>query len=300
MSGDIGLRSAISCQVLRKYGRNKKCQDVSKVNLTVPNQHIQVLDGAVNITCLRLRLDISRLPKFEKVNQIEIDPIYAHVSVTVPEPTPIRPVGWIGVDLNTTGHSAVLADPATGKVLKMGKSENHVRAKYRRLRRQIQVSRQYRRMKNIRRRERSKIRDLNHKISKKIVDVAAAWGRGIAFEDLVGIRENRNKKTKKSFKAPLNNWSFLDLRQKTEYKARLRGIPVRTVDPAYTSQKCSRCGEIGCRDGKRFKCPSCGHADHADVNAAFNIGMVASVQKEMCGTGALTPRLGDPQAATAA
>jgi transposase len=49
------------------------------------------------------------------------------------------------------------------------------------------------------------------------------------------------------------------------------GVPILFVDPAYTSQTCSRCREVGVREWQRFVCPHCGFTSHADLNAAFNI-----------------------------
>jgi putative transposase len=112
---------------------------------------------------------------------------------------------------------------------------------------------------------------LNHEISRKIVQVAQQNNCGIKLEDLTQIREKRNKKTQPSFKYSLNSWSFYQLKTMIEYKSKILGIPVAYINPAYTSQRCSRCGVIGNRNGKVFKCVSCGHVDHADSNAAFNI-----------------------------
>jgi putative transposase len=49
---------------------------------------------------------------------------------------------------------------------------------------------------------------------------------------------------------------------------------VERIDPAYTSQTCHPCGHCDAKSRESqaiFRCRACGHADHADVNAAKNI-----------------------------
>ena len=69
----------------------------------------------------------------------------------------------------------------------------------------------------------------------------------------------------------LNSWAYYQLQQFVDYKAQLAGVPVQYIEPAYTSQTCHKCGCIGNRNGKVFKCPHCGYTGHADVNASWNI-----------------------------
>ena len=55
-----------------------------------------------------------------------------------------------------------------------------------------------------------------------------------------------------------------------EYKA----YRVKAVEPAYTSQRCHRCGHMAKENRltqAKFKCVSCGYVGNADINAAFNI-----------------------------
>lgn len=57
-------------------------------------------------------------------------------------------------------------------------------------------------------------------------------------------------------------------------KAESAGRVVIEVDARHTSQRCAECGHVAA--GSRvtqavFRCVKCGHADHADVNAAVNI-----------------------------
>ena len=292
----FGLPSAISNQILRKYGRKRgRAKRASSVVLTVPGQSVSWnrKTGQVRIACLDLEMSPVFRHAPEKINQVELDSQFACISFSVEEPEEIQVSSWLGVDLNTTGHSAVAANAATGKVMKLAKSENHIRTKYRRLRKKIQESQKLRNLKKIKRREARKIRDLNHKTSRRIVDAAAESDSGIVMEDLSGIRESTRRKSSRKFRGALNNWSFHQLRQFVEYKARLLGIPVLYVDPAYTSKTCSRCGLIGKRSSKTFRCPGCGHADHADVNAAFNISGIALNWEGSIETGALIPRWGN-------
>ena len=58
------------------------------------------------------------------------------------------------------------------------------------------------------------------------------------------------------------------------YKMEERGGLVVTVPARLTSQTCAACGVVDARSREsqaRFVCVSCGHADHADINAAVSI-----------------------------
>lgn len=108
----------------------------------------------------------------------------------------------------------------------------------------------------------------NHKYSRYIVDLAEKHGVGIIqMEELSGINE-RSKF--------LKQWSYYELQQFIEYKAKEKCIEVRYIDPKYTSQRCSNCGHIA--GGNRMKqadfhCVICGYNTNADFNAARNIAL---------------------------
>lgn len=115
-------------------------------------------------------------------------------------------------------------------------------------------------------------KDVNHRISKTLVSNAQRTGRGIALEDLAGIRERVT--ARKRQRARLSNWSFFQLREFVSYKAKLAGVPVAFVDPRNTSRECPSCGHIERANRKsqaEFFCRSCGLAGCADHIAALNI-----------------------------
>ena len=69
-------------------------------------------------------------------------------------------------------------------------------------------------------------------------------------------------------------------------------MPVIYIDPKYTSQKCSRCGLVDSnnRKQKKYSCAHCGHVDHADANAAFNIAALAFQEYSMSNDQSLIDR----------
>ncbi len=121
-------------------------------------------------------------------------------------------------------------------------------------------------------------RHTNHVISKQLVRSAKDTKRGIALEELSGIRSR--VRFRKAQRARMSGWSFHQLRQFLEYKSRLNGVRLIAVDPRNTSRTCHECGH--CEKANRrtqdcFLCVRCGYQANADVNAALNIRARASV-----------------------
>ena len=111
----------------------------------------------------------------------------------------------------------------------------------------------------------------NHRYSKALIDYAVHHQYGtIQIEDLSGI------KSSKEFPKFLRHWTYFDLQAKIEAKAAEQGIRVVKVDPRYTSQRCSKCGNIDPKNRPsqaKFCCTSCGFEANADFNASQNLSI---------------------------
>lgn len=113
----------------------------------------------------------------------------------------------------------------------------------------------------------------NHKISRYIVDFAVKNNCGvIQMENLSGFSQHVDE----TF---LKQWSYFDLQSKVKYKAEEVGIEFKLINPKYTSQRCSNCGNIdsdnrNCKTNQeKFECTACGHKENADINASKNIAL---------------------------
>jgi putative transposase len=193
------------------------------------------------------------------------------VTADVPGGTPIPATDFIGVDL---GIANIATDSDGGQ--HSGKDVERIRRKHNLQRRRLQRKGTKGARKKLRRmsgKEARFRRHENHRISKAIVGKAKGTDRGIALEDLKGIR-GRVTARGTDARNRLSGWSFGQLYSFLVYKAELAGVPVVTVDPRDTSRTCAECGhreESNRKSRAEFVCQACGHRADADRNAALNI-----------------------------
>jgi IS605 OrfB family transposase len=202
---------------------------------------------------------------------------YLGVVVDVPE-APVSDVyEWLGVDLGIN-NIAVDSDGQTWS----GKQVNGLRARHGKLRSRLQAigSKSSRRLLKKRSgKEQRFTRNVNHVISKLLVAKAKDTDRGLALEDLKGIRGRIT--VRRHQRRSQHSWSFHQLRSFIEYKARIIGVPTRLVDPWNTSRTCPSCGYVSRQNrvGERFQCGACDFVGFADHVAALNIRGRAAVSQ---------------------
>ncbi|MFI0450685.1 RNA-guided endonuclease InsQ/TnpB family protein [Actinomadura sp. 6N118] len=189
----------------------------------------------------------------------------------VPEaPLNADPRDWIGVDRGI----ANLATTSDGQN-HQGRGLARYRRRMARVRAELQAKgtkSAKRKLKKRARRETRHATHINHAIAKAVVADAERTGRGIALEDLGGIRDRT--RVARHQRATISSWPFHQLETFIGYKAMRAGVPVVSVDAHYTSQTCPRCGHVSKKNRSTrddFSCRRCGLAGPADHIAAVNV-----------------------------
>lgn len=157
-----------------------------------------------------------------------------------------------------------------------GRAIKQKRARYSKLRKELQMRRTpsaKRRLKAIGQRENRWMQDINHCVSKALVDNNPKHTLFV-LEDLSGVR-NATERVRTKDRYVSVSWSFYDLEQKITYKAKQNQSTVIKVNPRYTSQRCPVCGHIekANRDKKihLFTCKNCGYKSNDDRIGAMNL-----------------------------
>ena len=157
-----------------------------------------------------------------------------------------------------------------------GKAIKQRRASYSKLRKELQMRQTpsaRRRLKAIGQRENRWMQDVNHCVSKALVESNPKHTLFV-LEDLTGVR-NATERVRTKNRYVSVSWAFYDLEQKLIYKAKQNQSSVIKVDPRYTSQCCPVCGhaEKANRNKKihLFACKNCGYKSNDDRIGAMNL-----------------------------
>lgn len=111
----------------------------------------------------------------------------------------------------------------------------------------------------------NKLIDIDHKISKSIIEFGVQEKvKIIKLENLERLQK-RNSNIQS-----VNVWSYHRLLTYIIYKAEKEGMQVCLIDPKNTSKKCPNCFKINNVSGRKYLC-KCGYTNHRDIVGAINI-----------------------------
>ena len=189
-------------KVTESYKVDKSCMHIfDKHGAIVYDPRILTFKTADKITILTLKGRIEVGIKYGEYRELDYNRVqgqadliykngvfYLMIVVELPNAEPVDAEGVIGVDLGIIN----LATTSDGKIYS-GKKCNDVREKYAKIKAKLQKVGTWdakKHLKKISGREHRFKRDVNHCISKELVNSAKDTNCSIALEDLIGIRED--------------------------------------------------------------------------------------------------------------
>lgn len=190
------------------------------------------------------------------------DGIYLNVVAEVTDKTYCNNENQVGIDMGikyfcVTSDGEFIENPRF-----LEKQLKKLRVEQRKLSRQVKFSNRWRKQVNVIARLYKKVTDVRKDFLHKKSTYFATNYSNIAIEDLKitnMVRSNLSRHI-----SDVSWGAFFDM---LAYKAN----NLVRVNPAYTSQECSKCGHT-CKENRVtqsiFKCVSCGHEDNADLDAA--------------------------------
>ncbi|MBW8062304.1 transposase [Lactobacillus helveticus] len=210
---------------------------------------------------------------------------YIHLSATtaIPEFEAEQAVHVVGIDRGLR-FLAACYDEKGKSILFSGQKILRKRRKYKKLRAELQAKgtkSAKRRLKKIGQRENRWMSDVNHRLTKTLID---HYGSNTiyALEDLTDVRF-ATEKSPKDQRYEMLSWAFYQFEQFLTYKANLNSSAVVKVPAKYTSQRCPKCGRIH-KDNRDhelhlYTCDKCGYKSNDDRLAAMNIQFLGTLYR---------------------
>ena len=212
---------------------------------------------------------------------------FLHISFTrkVPEIDISTFDNIIGIDAGLR-QIMTIYNPKTGQTFfKNGQNIKKKRQNYAKKRQSLQsknTKSAKRRLKELSGRENRWMTDINHCLSKTLVSENP--NTLIVVEDLTNVTFDTVSHRKKENRYEHHSWAFYQLQQDIAYKAREHGSYLIKVNPAYTSQRCPKCGTI-CKENRDktnhiYHCNNCYYQSNDDRVAAMNIVQLGQMKQK--------------------
>jgi putative transposase len=111
----------------------------------------------------------------------------------------------------------------------------------------------------------------NEFVNRAVKSLPFSTTKIFVIENLKGFKNGR--RFHREFQAKFQRWTYPGLVKRVKLASERLGVQVEEVNPAFSSQTCSRCGikDKNSRKGEVFACTSCGYESDADINASVNI-----------------------------
>lgn len=212
---------------------------------------------------------------------------FLHISFTrkVPEIDISKFDNIIGIDAGLR-QIMTIYNPKTGQTFfKNGQNIKKKRRNYAKKRQSLQsknTKSAKRRLKELSGRENRWMTDVNHCLSKTLVSENP--NTIIVVEDLTNVTFDTVSHRKKENRYEHHSWAFYQLQQDIAYKAREHGSYLIKVNPAYTSQRCPKCGTIYKENRDKtnhiYHCNNCQYQSNDDRVAAMNIVQLGQMKQK--------------------
>ena len=186
-----------------------------------------------------------------------------------PEMTESTGQSVLGVDVGLKVPAVAVTDTGKTRFFGNGRQNKYRKRKFRSKRKALGKAKKQKVIEKLSNKEQRWMKDQDHKVSRQIVNYAKANKVSvIKLEQLQNIRNTA--RTSRKNEKNLHTWSFYRLALYITYKAKLLGIQVVAVNPAYTSQTCPACGKKNHAKDRKYQC-KCGFKSHRDRVGAMNI-----------------------------
>jgi putative transposase len=122
------------------------------------------------------------------------------------------------------------------------------------------------------------IDDYIHNYVNDIIKIAKQNDCSIVVGNLSLSKKYVKGKSSKKQRKQAIGIPYFRIKTYLQYKATLEGISIVFVPEYYTSQRCSKCGNVceANRNGNFYSCSNCGYNQQADLNGAINIAKEAN------------------------